>query len=143
MAKVNVTHDMPASAETVFGIFADAARRPEWLTIHDGWKDVTPGQLAEGTKFSEKCTVMGMTNSIGWTVEEFVEPKSLTISGNGLAGAKITFVLSVESRGDGSTAVIDAEFTGQMVVGAIGLAIERSAKKEVQASLEKLADLVG
>lgn len=37
---------------------------------------------------------------------------------------------------------IDAEFQGQMVVGAIGKAIERSAKKEVEESLEKLASLV-
>jgi len=37
---------------------------------------------------------------------------------------------------------IDAEFISQMMVGAIGGAIERASKKELEASLNNLAGLV-
>ena len=98
-----------------------------------------PTEVSQGSTFTEMCTVMGMTNKIDWTVSEYTAPSALKISGTGLAGAKITFTMTVESAGEDSKANIDAEFDGQMVVGAIGKAIERSARKEVEASLEKLA----
>ncbi|MCW2786782.1 MAG: polyketide cyclase, partial [Marmoricola sp.] len=99
--------------------------------------------IAVGSTFQEQATIMGMSNKIDWTVEAYDAPKSLTIGGKGLAGAQITFVLSLESTGDSScTATIDADFVGAMVVGAIGQAVERAANKEVTASLEKLAGLL-
>ena len=48
---------------------------------------------------------------------------------------------SVQPRGDGSAATLDAEFTSQMMVGAIGAAIELASKTELDASLDTLAAL--
>ncbi len=50
--------------------------------------------------------------------------------------------MSVEADGAGSVAKIEAEFISQMMVGAIGKAIERTALEELEASLEKLSDLL-
>jgi uncharacterized protein YndB with AHSA1/START domain len=142
MAKVDVTRDISAPQEKVWALLSNPSSYPDWLTIHDGWRGDVPTEVSQGSTFTEMCTVMGMTNKIDWTVTEYVAPSALKISGTGLAGAKISFTMTVETDGDDSKANIDAEFEGQMVVGAVGKAIERSARKEVEASLEKLGALV-
>lgn len=142
MAKVDVSNAIAAPPEKVWALLANPSSYPDWLTIHDGWRGEVPTEVTQGTSFTEMCTVMGMTNKIDWTVTEYEAPGVLKISGTGLSGAKISFTMSVAADGDGSAANIDAEFEGQMVVGAIGKAIERSARKEVEASLDKLAALV-
>jgi uncharacterized protein YndB with AHSA1/START domain len=142
MAKVDVTRDISAPQEKVWALLSNPSSYPDWLTIHDGWRGDVPTEVSQGSTFTEMCTVMGMTNKIDWTVTEYVAPSALKISGTGLAGAKISFTMTVETDGDDSKANIDAEFEGQMVVGAVGKAIERSARKEVEASLDKLGALV-
>lgn len=143
MAEVHVTQEIAASQEDAWTVFSDLARFSEWLTIHDKFYGDLPAEIAVGTTFTEQATIMGMSNKIDWTVEAFDAPTTLTISGKGLAGAQVTFVLSLEATGDHtSLARIDAEFVGTMVVGAIGAAVERAADKEVRASLEKLAGLL-
>ncbi len=142
MAKIDVTKEIAASQATVWAQLANPNNYAEWLTIHDSWRGDIPSEIVLGSTFTEVVTVMGMTNKIDWTVSDFTEGSSLKISGTGMAGAKISFTLSVEADRDASKANIDAEFEGQMVVGAIGKAIERSTAKEVEASLDKLAALV-
>jgi hypothetical protein len=120
------------------------SRFEEWMTIHDKWNTDVPDVITVGTKVTEQLTIMGMTNKIEWTVEEYNPPKSLKISGTGLAGAQISFTLSV---GEGASAAsssvtIDAEFTGQMMVGAIGQAVEKNAGIELDKSLTQLSALV-
>ena len=142
MAKVDVTKQISATQDQVWTKLSNPSSYPEWLTIHDSFAGDAPTEVAVGSTFTEQCTVMGMTNKIDWVVSDYEAPKSLKISGTGLAGARITFTMSVAADGDASSANIDAEFQGQMVVGAIGAAIERSAKKEVEKSLDQLAGLL-
>lgn len=143
MAEVHVSHEIAASQEDTWTVFSDLHNFEKWLTIHDKFYGEPPTEISVGTTFTEQATIMGMSNKIDWTVEGFDAPKSLTISGKGLAGAQITFVLGLEATSETTcTAKIDAEFVGTMVVGAIGAAVERAANKEVTASLEKLADLL-
>jgi hypothetical protein len=122
------------------------SRFEEWMTIHDKWNTDVPAQVEVGTKVTEQLTIMGMTNKIEWTVEEYNPSKSLKISGTGLAGAQISFTLSVgPGSGSGTASAevkIDAEFTGQMMVGAIGQAVEKNAAIELDKSLAQLAALV-
>jgi len=140
MAEVHVSQDIAASHEDTWAVFSDFSKFPEWLTIHDKFYGEPPTEITVGATFTEQATIMGMSNKIDWTVEAFEAPTTLTITGKGLAGAQITFVLSLEATGDSTcVAKIDAEFVGTMVVGAIGAAVERAANKEVVASLEKLA----
>ena len=143
MAEVHVTQEIAASQEETWKVFSDLNAFEKWLTIHNKFYGEPPTEIAVGATFTEQATIMGMSNKIDWTVEAFDAPKTLTISGKGLAGAQITFVLSLEATSDNScNAKIDAEFVGTMVVGAIGAAVERAANKEVTASLEKLAELL-
>ncbi|HEY3467751.1 MAG TPA: SRPBCC family protein [Amycolatopsis sp.] len=143
MGKINVSAELPAAPEKVWAAFADPGRFEQWLTIHTKWKGDVPTEFRKGAQVSEVVTMLGMANTITWTVEEYDAPSRLAISGTGMAGVKVRFTLSVEPSGtDGSTATIDAEFSGAMIVGALGKAVEKDAGKNLTESLEKLKALV-
>ncbi|MFC8386704.1 SRPBCC family protein [Nocardia sp. NPDC057272] len=142
MAKVAISKDIAAPQEKVWEVLANPARFEEWLTLHTKWKSEPPTELAAGSKMSEVLTIMGMANTIDFTVGTYDAPNTMSMSGVGMAGAKITFTLSVEAAGDGSTVTIASEFISQMMVGAVGGAIERASAKEIEASLEKFQSLV-
>ncbi|WP_043652003.1 type II toxin-antitoxin system Rv0910 family toxin [Nocardia thailandica] len=142
MAKVAISKDIAAPQEKVWEVLANPARFEEWLTLHTKWKSEPPTELAVGSTMSEVLTIMGMANTIDFTVGTYEAPNTMSMSGVGMAGAKITFTLSVEAAGDGSTVTITSEFISQMMVGAVGGAIERASAKEIEASLEKFRSLV-
>jgi uncharacterized protein YndB with AHSA1/START domain len=143
MGKVNATVAIPATPETVWNAICDPGTYEQWLTIHTKWKGDVPERFSAGATAEEVVTMLGMANTISWTVQEFEEPSRLTISGAGMAGVKTTFSLGVSSDGNGgSTATIAAEFEGQLVVGALGKAVEQDAQANLEASLAKLTELV-
>ena len=142
MAEANASQQIAAPREKVWAIISDPSRFGEWLSVHTKWKEAPPATLSKGATMSEVLTIMGMANTINFTVEEYDAPNSTKFSGTGMAGAKISFTLAVEANGDDAcVASIDAEFISQMMVGAIGGAIERASTKELTASLDKLATL--
>ena len=143
MPEAHVTVELPTTPQNAWDILSNMNRFEEWMTIHDKWNTEVPEVVSVGTKVTEQLTIMGMTNKIEWTVEEYDPPNALKISGTGLAGAQISFTLSVGGSGDKAEVSIDAEFTGQMMVGAIGQAVEKNAGIELDKSLAKLAEIVG
>ncbi len=142
MAHANVSKTITASQDDVWKVLSNPQRFEKWLTLQTKWKSEPPAELSQGAKITDVVSIMGMANTIEWTVDDFVAPASMKISGAGMAGAQVTFTLSVEADGAGSKANIDAEFISQMMVGAIGGAVERASVKELEASLDKLAALV-
>lgn len=143
MAVARGSIEIAASQDKVWATISDPARFEEWLTMHTKWKQEPPATLTKGATFSEVLTIMGMANTIDFTVSEHDAPRFTKFSGTGMAGAQISFSLTVEATGDdASVATVDTEFVSQIMVGAIGGAIERATTKEIAASLEQLAALV-
>lgn len=142
MASVYMSVDLPASPQKAWAVMSDLSRFEEWLSIHQGWRSDLPAELGVGSTMTEIVSVMGMANKIEWTVDTYRPPALLKISGAGMAGVKVALTLSVTSSDSGSSASIDAEFSGQMVVGPIGTAVEKSTKQELAKSLAELAKLV-
>jgi uncharacterized protein YndB with AHSA1/START domain len=143
MGQINASVELPAAPEKVWQEFSNPNNFEKWLTIHTKWKGEVPAEFSKGAQASEVVTMLGMPNTITWTVDEFEAPTKLVISGTGMAGVQVSFALSVEAVGEGSKATIDAEFKGQMIVGALGKAVEKDGKKNLDASLEKFKALVG
>ncbi len=142
MASVSVTHNLPVDPQTAWDNLSDLAGWENWLTIHQSWKSELPSEVAVGTQVTEVVSVMGMANKIEWTITEVEAPNTVTIEGLGMAGVKIRFTLSVAAVEGGSTATIDADFSGAMIVGPIGKAVAKNAQGDLEVSLAKLAELV-
>lgn len=142
MGNITASVELPANPEKVWAALTDPSGFEKWLTIHTKWKGEVPAEFTEGTEIAEVVTMLGMANTITWKVEKVDAPKELVISGTGMAGVKVSFVFRVEPLGEGSRAVINADFSGNMVVGALGKAVEKDGKKNVEASLANFAKLV-
>jgi carbon monoxide dehydrogenase subunit G len=142
MASVSVTQALPVDPQTAWDNLSDLAGWENWLSIHQSWKSELPSEIQVGTQVTEVVSVMGMANKIDWTITELDVPSSVTIEGLGMAGVKITFTLSVAPADGGSSATIDADFSGAMIVGPIGAAVAKNAKADLETSLSKLAELV-
>ncbi len=144
MPSVTATHTIDADPQKVWDTIASPATYENWLTIHTKWKDgAAPESFTEGAKVDEVVTMLGMANTISWTVEEFTAPWRLKIAGTGMAGVEVGFTLSVAAdENGGAKAEIDATFEGQMITGALGKAIEADAQVNLDQSLENLTQLV-
>ncbi|MBA0127328.1 SRPBCC family protein [Haloechinothrix sp. YIM 98757] len=142
MGRISASVELPAAPEKVWQEFSNPSNFEKWLTIHTKWKGEVPTEFTTGSQVSEVVTMLGMPNTITWTVDEFDEPRKLSISGTGMAGVKVTFDLLVEPADSGSRATIDAEFEGQMIVGALGKAVEKDGKKNLDESMQRFAELL-
>ncbi|SFP68752.1 Polyketide cyclase / dehydrase and lipid transport [Amycolatopsis arida] len=143
MGSINAEVELPADPQKVWDVFADPGNFEKWLTIHTKWKGEVPRQFSAGSQITEVVTMLGMPNTITWTVDDYEEPKRVRISGTGMAGVKVAIVMSVEPAGDGgSRARLDAEFTGSMIVGALGKAVEKDGQKQLDTSLANFAQLL-
>lgn len=143
MGQVSTTAEIEAAPEKVWETITAPHTYEQWLTVHTKWKDDVPERFSAGDTASEVVTMLGMANTITWTVDQFDAPQSMRISGTGMAGVRISFQFDVASDGSGGTrASATAEFEGQMIVGALGKAVEKDAERNLQESLGKLAALV-
>jgi uncharacterized protein YndB with AHSA1/START domain len=144
MGQISTTVEIPATPEQVWQVISTPATYEQWLTIHTKWKGNVPETFSHGASASEVVTMLGMPNTITWTVDEFESPSRMSISGTGMAGVKVAFGFVVEADGNGgSRASVNAVFEGQMIAGALGKAVEKDGLANLEQSLAKLADLIG
>lgn len=143
MGQISASVELPAAPAKVWEEFSNPNNFEKWLTIHTKWKGEVPAEFSQGSQVSEVVTMLGMPNTITWTVDEYDAPNKLSISGTGMAGVQVRFDLLVEAANEGSKATIDAEFAGQMIVGALGKAVEKDGQKNLDESLAKFAALLG
>lgn len=142
MASTHVEKEIKAPIDKVWEVAGDLKRWSEWNTMFTKWKGDPPDVPEPGTRLTAVLTVMGMANSITLTVEEFERLDRIALSGNGMAGAKVTLTMSVKDLGGSTRMSSDVDFISQMMVGAIGAAVEKAARKELAASLDRLAAIV-
>ena len=142
MGTIEKTVQFAAAPETVWGVVSDPTRFGEWLGMHKSWKGDPPTEFAEGTQATAVVSLLNMPNTITWTVAEYAPNSSVTLTGTGMAGVEVSITLGVTPNGSGSDMTILAAFEGQMLVGAIGAAVEKAGRTELDESTGRLATLV-
>ena len=142
MGKIEKTVEFAAAPEAVWAVASDPARFGDWLGMHQAWKGDVPEQFTEGSQVTAIVSLLNMPHTIIWTVDEFLPPRKVRLSGTGMAGVKVAIGLDVAASGPGTAMSITADFEGQMIVGAIGQAIEKAGHQELDSSMAKLAELV-
>lgn len=135
---------VPTTPDKLWETFADLRRLPDWLTMHVKFKSEVPAptDYRVGITISQVISMLGMPNTIEWTVVEYQALKAVKITGTGMAGVRVGFTFAVESADGWTFGRLDAEFNGQIIVGALGKAIEKEGLKQLKLSLRNLADLL-
>src|SRR5688500_395591 len=124
MGQISATLELDASPEDVWALCSNPNNFEKWLTLHVKWKGDVPAEFTQGSQATEVISMMGMPNTITWTVDEYDAPRKVAIAGTGMAGVKVGIDLAVSPEGAGSRFDLTANFEGQMIVGALGKAIE-------------------
>ncbi len=143
MGQLTATRDFPAPVDEVWSLAADPNNFEKWLSLHQKWKSEVPTEITVGTQMTEVVSMMGMPNTITWTVDEYDAPSTLAISGTGMAGVKVSIGLATTAVDGGCRFDLSCAFEGQMIVGALGKAIEKQGATELETSLDKLGELLG
>lgn len=141
MGHIEATKKLSVSPEALWQTVSDPSTWDQWFTIHEKWLSEPPATLAQGSSLTAKIVMLGMANKIEWTVDKFDAPKSLTMSGTGMAGVKCRFEFSVAPAGDGSEFSVAGDFEGALIKGALAKAVEKDGAKQLDTTLEKLESL--
>jgi uncharacterized protein YndB with AHSA1/START domain len=142
MGHVEANATVPFSPEKVWSAITNLEDYGKWMAIHTKWKGDLPAKLQKGAQYAEVITMMGMANTITWTVEEFEENKTWTTSGTGMAGVKTTTSINLTPEGDGTRISIGSEFSGNIIKGPLSKAIEKAAVKDLEKSVAALTELL-
>ena len=143
MGQISASLDLAATPETVWELASNPNNFEKWLSLHQKWKGEVPAEFAIGVHVTEVISMMGMPNTITWTVDEYAAPAKLSISGTGMAGVKVAIDLVVTPTDGGSRFDLATTFEGQMIVGALGKAIEKQGAQELENSLAAFQELLG
>jgi carbon monoxide dehydrogenase subunit G len=153
MPEIRRTLTIDVPVDKLWATMSDLESQSKWMTPHTKFKGAVPSgaDLKAGAQYTEVISLMGMDNTVEWTVQEADSPEQVAetrrgtfkISGTGMAGVEVTIALSVDGTGGDRTDVdLDANFVGQMIVGAIGTAVTKTMGDELDKSLENLQKLV-
>jgi len=143
MGQLSASREIAASPKDVWAAVVNPSSYEKWLSLHQKWKGDIPAEFTPGAKVTEVISMMGMPNTITWNVDKCDAPNSLVISGEGMAGVKIELGFTISAAHAGTLFEMSCSFEGQMIVGALGKAIEKQGAVEVDSSLVKLAELLG
>jgi carbon monoxide dehydrogenase subunit G len=143
MGQISASRELTASPEDVWALASDPNNFEKWLTLHVKWKGDVPAEFSPGAQVTEVISMMGMPNTITWTVDSYDAPSHVSISGTGMAGVKVAIDLSVAPSDSGARFDLATSFEGQMIVGALGKAIEKQGTTELESSLDNFVGLLG
>lgn len=143
MGQITASRELTASPQEVWDLCSNPNNFEKWLTLHVKWKGDVPAEFTQGAQVTEVISMMGMPNTITWTVDEYDAPAKVSISGTGMAGVKVAIDLGVAPTETGSRFDLSATFEGQMIVGALGKAIEKQGVGELDKSLDAFEGLLG
>jgi uncharacterized protein YndB with AHSA1/START domain len=135
---IEATRELSASPEALWGTVSDLANWDKWFTVHEKWLDEPPAALTEGAKLTAKIVMLGMANKIQWTIDSVDAPRSLVLSGTGIAGVKAQFTFTIDPVESGSRFTVFGDFEGALIKGALGKAVEKDGVKQLDKTLDQL-----
>ncbi|KAA8962551.1 SRPBCC family protein [Mycobacterium sp.] len=138
MGHIEATRELAAAPEALWETVCDLANWDKWFTIHEKWLAAPPTTLTEGAKLTAKIVMLGMANKIEWTLESVDAPRTLVLSGTGMAGVQAQFTFTIEPAARGSTFSVCGDFQGALIKGALGKAVEKDGVRQLDKTLEQL-----
>ena len=115
----------------------------QWLSLHDGWRSELPDELAEGQRIESVIRAKGIRNRIAWTIRDLRPPHHASLVGEGVGGTAVSLRFDLTERGGGTTIAMLADFRHPMLKGPLGGVAARTIRGDLEASMRKLAAIVG
>jgi hypothetical protein len=138
MGHIEASRDLSADPDELWVTVTDLANWDKWFTVHEKWLEGPPETLTEGAKLTAKIVMLGMANKIDWTIDQIDAPRSLVLSGTGMAGVKAKFTCIIDPADTGSHFTVFGDFEGAMIKGALGKAVEKDGVKQLGRTLDQL-----
>ncbi|UGT53609.1 SRPBCC family protein [Nocardia asteroides] len=138
MGHIEATKSVTASPEALWAVVSDPQTWDKWFTIHERFMEEPPTVLTEGAGLVAKIVMLGMANKMEWTVKAVEVPNRLTLTGAGMAGVRTEFTFDIQPDGTGSTIVVSGDFEGALIKGALGKAVEKDGRTQLDKSLDQL-----
>ncbi|MET9210951.1 MULTISPECIES: type II toxin-antitoxin system Rv0910 family toxin [unclassified Nocardia] len=138
MGHIEATKTVTATPEALWAVVSDPQTWDKWFTIHEKFMEEPPAVLAEGAALVAKIVMLGMANKMEWTVKAVEVPNRLTLTGAGMAGVRTEFTFDIQPSGAGSTILVSGDFEGALIKGALGKAVEKDGRTQLDKSLDQL-----
>jgi carbon monoxide dehydrogenase subunit G len=138
MGHIEATRELSASPEALWETVSDLANWDKWFTVHEKWLEEPPATLNEGAKLTAKIVMLGMANKIEWAIESVDAPRSLVLSGTGMAGVTAQFTFTIDPAESGSKFTVFGDFEGALIKGALGKAVEKDGVMQLDKTLDQL-----
>ncbi|GFG76415.1 type II toxin-antitoxin system Rv0910 family toxin [Mycobacterium botniense] len=138
MGHIEATRELSARPDALWATVCDLPNWDKWFTVHDKWLEQPPETLTQGATLTAKIVMLGMANKIEWTIKSVDAPRSLVLSGTGMAGVKAEFAFTIEPAGSGAKFTVTGDFDGALIKGALGKAVEKDGAKQLDRTLKQL-----
>lgn len=141
MATASTTTEIAADPATVWAVMADPTKMADWVSIHQGFVGEPPAVFEQGTRFTQRVSIMGMPADVAWTLSDVTPGAGSTMTGTGPMGIGVKNTYALVSTGSGTAVTWTMTFSGGMVM-AVGGQLEAQVGSAQRASLESLKKLV-
>lgn len=145
MSTVESSIVIAAAPERVWDFVMDAHRFGEWVTIHRGLREVSPGPVRAGSTMEQTLHLRGADIRVRWLLVEYSPPSYARWQGRGPARTHAQIEYRLAAVPEGTRFDYRNEFGTPL--GAIGAFASRHvmgqmAQREADRSLAALRDLL-
>jgi hypothetical protein len=143
MPEITTSREIDAPQAVTWSVVSNPQRFAEWNTLHLRWDEEPPAKLTKDARLVDVVKIKGIVDTIEFTADDVRGPEFLSLSGAGSTGSSVVLDFAVtEQSASRCVVTLHTVFTSSVLFGPLGKVVERAFRKELNASLEKLAAVV-
>ncbi|UMB70982.1 type II toxin-antitoxin system Rv0910 family toxin [Mycobacterium paraterrae] len=140
MPEITTSQEIDAPQDAVWSLVSNPQRFADWNTLHLRWDEEPPAELINGARIVDVVKIKGIVDTIAFTVDDVRHPEFLSLSGSGSTGSTVVLDVTVTEQSPTHCVVtLHIVFTSSVLFGPLGKVVERAFRKQLDASLDKLA----
>lgn len=135
--------DLSVTPAALWSVLADPRTWADWLTVHNRWVAEPRTKFVPGARMTAETLMLGVANTVEWTVESAIAPGTLVLIGTGTAGLRTRFTFLVSPTEEGSRLTITSEVAGELLNDDLIAIIEADGAEQLDRSIGQLEELAG
>lgn len=135
---IDASQHLTASPAVVWQVLTDPRTWDQWFAVHDTWVTEPPAALKVGTRLSATLSMLGVTSTLDWVVENIEDGARIELAATGLEGLSVRLMFRVSPAGSGSWITVSGQFSGALISPAILDTVEADGVRQLVESLLSL-----